>query len=586
MFVKREGVPKTIAGLIKQNTGMSTETLMKDTKKYRIDGLSQARDMIQAAIQEKRHIYIFGDYDVDGICCGAVMTVGLRALGYEDHVTVRLPKRFSEGYGVSEKAIDEFEGNSLLITVDNGISAIEPIKKAKDKGMTVMVVDHHLPATDGNGAPVYPDADLIIDPNAIEGSADFNGYCGAGLAYRIMCQLINDRKVLIRLLCLAAVATIADSVPLTYENRRIVRYGLHYMTDMGYATTGLFALLSLCDCNEYVSETDIGFKIAPCLNAPGRLYDDGAKQSFLLMSFEGDLREAKLMAEKQLTDNEKRKELSDEWTKKINEQIQKEHLEADNPMTIYAPGVPEGIIGIIAGRIAEEWHTPCILLGDAEQAGILKGSARSSGDVHLYNLLKHGEMYLLRFGGHAPAAGLSLKAENLNAFRHVMQDTLMNLYPGFTREEMPTVYDMELDGRKRDQVLHVFEEVIRYSPYGQGNPAPVIRLKNLAVVPVRTEDGLSNFRYLKNNAGILIHATDYSCISFKEPERYVAIGAPGCIDLVGSVQLHYYKGKFDYRFEFSGLEESGHNQKPGKSGFAKLLEQKARDRTAKRNATA
>ena len=586
MFVKREGVPKTIAGLIKQNTGMSTETLMKDTKKYRIDGLSQARDMIQAAIQEKRHIYIFGDYDVDGICCGAVMTVGLRALGYEDHVTVRLPKRFSEGYGVSEKAIDEFEGNSLLITVDNGISAIEPIKKAKDKGMTVMVVDHHLPATDGNGAPVYPDADLIIDPNAIEGSADFNGYCGAGLAYRIMCQLINDRKVLIRLLCLAAVATIADSVPLTYENRRIVRYGLHYMTDMGYATTGLFALLSLCDCNEYVSETDIGFKIAPCLNAPGRLYNDGAKQSFLLMSFEGDLREAKLMAEKQLTDNEKRKELSDEWTKKINEQIQKEHLEADNPMTIYAPGVPEGIIGIIAGRIAEEWHTPCILLGDAEQAGILKGSARSSGDVHLYNLLKHGEMYLLRFGGHAPAAGLSLKAENLNAFRHVMQDTLMNLYPGFTREEMPTVYDMELDGRKRDQVLHVFEEVIRYSPYGQGNPAPVIRLKNLAVVPVRTEDGLSNFRYLKNNAGILIHATDYSCISFKEPERYVAIGAPGCIDLVGSVQLHYYKGKFDYRFEFSGLEESGHNQKPGKSGFAKLLEQKARDRTAKRNATA
>lgn len=586
MFVKREGVPKTIAGLIKQNTGMSTETLMKDTKKYRIDGLSQARDMIQAAIQEKRHIYIFGDYDVDGICCGAVMTVGLRALGYEDHVTVRLPKRFSEGYGVSEKAIDEFEGNSLLITVDNGISAIEPIKKAKDKGMTVMVVDHHLPATDENGAPVYPDADLIIDPNAIEGSADFNGYCGAGLAYRIMCQLINDRKVLIRLLCLAAVATIADSVPLTYENRRIVRYGLHYMTDMGYATTGLFALLSLCDCNEYVSETDIGFKIAPCLNAPGRLYDDGAKQSFLLMSFEGDLREAKLMAEKQLTDNEKRKELSDEWTKKINEQIQKEHLEADNPMTIYAPGVPEGIIGIIAGRIAEEWHTPCILLGDAEQAGILKGSARSSGDVHLYNLLKHGEMYLLRFGGHAPAAGLSLKAENLNAFRHVMQDTLMNLYPGFTREEMPTVYDMELDGRKRDQVLRVFEEVIRYSPYGQGNPAPVIRLKNLAVVPVRTEDGLSNFRYLKNNAGILIHATDYSCISFKEPERYVAIGAPGCIDLVGGVQLHYYKGKFDYRFEFSGLEESGHNQKPGKSGFAKLLEQKARDRTAKRNATA
>lgn len=338
MFVKREGVPDTIAGLVEQNTGMSAETLMKDTKKYRIDGLRQARDMILAAIREKRHIYVFADYDVDGICSGAIMQVGTRALGYEDHLTVRLPRRFSEGYGISEKALDEFtEENALLITVDNGIAAIGPIKKAKEKGMTVIVVDHHLASSDEDEILVYPDADLIIDPNAIEGSADFNGYCGAGLAYRIMCQLIDDKKTLIRLLCLAAVATIADSVPLTHENRRIVRYGLHYMTDMGYATSGLFALLSLCGCNEYVSETDIGFKIAPCLNASGRLYDDGATQSFQLMSYEGDLRQAKMMAEKQLADNEKRKELSDEWTKKVNAQIQQEHLESENPLTIYAP---------------------------------------------------------------------------------------------------------------------------------------------------------------------------------------------------------------------------------------------------------
>lgn len=586
MFVKREGVPDTIAGLVEQNTGMSAETLMKDTKKYRIDGLRQARDMILAAIREKRHIYVFADYDVDGICSGAIMRVGTRALGYEDHLTVRLPRRFSEGYGISEKALDEFtEENALLITVDNGIAAIGPIKKAKEKGMTVIVVDHHLASSDEDEIPVYPDADLIIDPNAIEGSADFNGYCGAGLAYRIMCQLIDDKKTLIRLLCLAAVATIADSVPLTHENRRIVRYGLHYMTDMGYATSGLFALLSLCGCNEYVSETDIGFKIAPCLNASGRLYDDGATQSFQLMSYEGDLRQAKMMAEKQLADNEKRKELSDEWTKKVNAQIQQEHLESENPLTIYAPGIPEGIIGIIAGRIAEEWHTPCILLGDAEQAGLLKGSARSSGDVHLYNLLKTGKEYLVRFGGHAPAAGLSLKAENFASFKQAMQQGLQTLYPTFSRVEKSTVYDVELDGRKRNHVLKVFGEVLRYSPYGQGNPAPILRLRNLAVVPIRTENGMANFRYLKNNSGILIHTTDYSCMSFQEPEKYAAMNAPGCIDLIGTVQLHHYRGKFDYRFEFSDIEESGH-AKPVKSGFAMLLEQKAKDRTAKRFITA
>ena len=586
MFVKRDGVPDTIAELVERNTGMSAETLMKDTKKYHIDGLKQARSMILDAIREKRHIYIFGDYDVDGICGGAIMQVGLRALGCEDYLTVRLPKRFSEGYGISEKALDEFtEENALLITVDNGIAALGPIKKAKERGMTVIVVDHHLAVRDENGDPVYPDADLIIDPNALEGSADFNGYCGAGLAYRIMCQLIDDRKVLIRLLCLAAVATIADSVPLTHENRRIVRYGLHYMTDMRYATSGLFALLSLCGCNEYVSETDIGFKLAPCLNASGRLYDDGARQSFELMSYEGDLRQAKMMAEKQLADNETRKELSDEWTQKVSDQIQNEHMEMENPLTIYAPGIPEGIIGIIAGKIAEEWNTPCILLGDAEQKGLLKGSARSNGDVHLYNLLKTGEEYLVRFGGHAPAAGLSLRQEDFPAFQEAMRQGLKKLYPDFTRDEKPAVYDVELDGRQRDHVLKVFGEVLRYSPYGQGNPAPVLHLKNLAVVPIRTENGMANFRYLKNNAGILIHTTDYSCMSFNEPEKYAAMNAPGYIDLIGTVQLHHYRGKFDYRFEFSDIEESGH-AKPAKSGFAMLLEQKAKDRTAKRFITA
>lgn len=586
MFVKREGVPDTIAELVEQNTGMSAATLVKDTKKYRIDGLKQARTMILDAIRAKRHIYVFADYDVDGICCGAIMQVGARALGYEDHLTVRLPKRFSEGYGVSEKALDEFtEKDALLITVDNGIAAIGPIKKAKERGMTVIVVDHHLATSDEDGNRIYPDADLIIDPNAIDGSADFNGYCGAGLAYRIMCQLIDDKKILIRLLCLAAVATIADSVPLTHENRRIVRYGLHYMTDMHYATSGLFALLSLCGCNEYVSETDIGFKIAPCLNAPGRLYDDGAKQSFKLMSYEGDLRQAKMMAEKQLADNETRKELSDEWTRKVNDQIRNEHLEMENPLTIYTPGIPEGIIGIIAGKIAEEWRTPCILLGDAEQKGLLKGSGRSSGGVHLYNLLKTGEEYLVRFGGHAPAAGLSLKQEDFPAFQDAMRQGLKKLYPEFSRDEKPTVYDVELDGRKRDHVLKVFGEVLRYSPYGQGNPAPVLYLKNLAVVPIRTENGTANYRYLKNNSGILIHTTDYSCMSFNEPEKYAAMNAPGCINIIGTAQLHHYRGKFDYRFEFSDIEESGH-AKPAKSGFAMLLEQKAKDRTAKRFVTA
>lgn len=584
MFVKREGVPDTIAGLVEQNTGMNAATLIKDTKKYHINGLREARDIILDAIKHKRHIYVFADYDVDGVCSGAIMQVGFRALGYEDHVTIRLPKRFSEGYGVSEKALDEFKKkNALLITVDNGIAALGPVKKAKEMGMSVIILDHHLPSTDEQENPVYPDADLIIDPKAFEGSADFDGYCGAGLAYRVMCQLISDHKILIKLLCLAAVATIADSVPLLYENRRIVRYGLHYMTDIRYATTGLFALLSVCGCNEYASETDIGFKIAPCLNAPGRLYDDGSMQSLALMAFEGDLRDAKIMAEKQLAFNEDRKEQSSFWTEKVDAYIREHHMEEESPLTLYIPGIPEGLIGIIAGRVAEEWNTPCILLGDAEQTGMLKGSARSCKDVHMYNLLKCGAEFLTRFGGHAPAAGLSLELKNFAMFQEAMRQGLRQLYPDFTKEAAPLTYDILLDGRNRDTVLKVFNEVLRYSPYGQGNPAPVLYIKNLAVVPTRTDQGNANFRYLKNNSGILIHTTDYSCMSFNQPEKYGAIGAPGCINLIGNVQLHHYRGKFDYRFEFADIEESS-KKKPAKSGFAMLLEQKAKQRTAERAA--
>ena len=191
----------TIEEVVLNNSGLTKEEFFVDeNKKYRIDNLKEVAELITDCVNKKLKITIIGDYDADGINASAIMKMAIDSIGGQ--VTVRLPKRFSEGFGLSEKIVDEID-SGLLITVDNGIAAIDAVKKAKDKGLIVIVTDHHLPNEDENGNKMIPDADIVIDPNAIDNSADFNGYCGAGIAYKIAEELIPDNKVLLsKLICL------------------------------------------------------------------------------------------------------------------------------------------------------------------------------------------------------------------------------------------------------------------------------------------------------------------------------------------------------------------------------------------------
>lgn len=573
MIMKR-GSFSSVSELVCHNTGMTVEELLNDQRTYQIDGLDDAAGMLVDAMKAKKTVYVFGDYDVDGVCASAIIKTGMSSIGYGDRTIVRLPKRFSEGYGVTEKAVDEFEDGQVLVTVDNGIAASGPIKKAKEKGMQVIVIDHHLPQLDEDGNAILPGADLIIDPKAITGSADFDGYCGAGLAYRLMCRMTQDGRIKWKMLCMAAIATIADAMPLAGENRRIVRYGLAGMTDMRRTTSGLYSLLLACGCTEHVTEEMISFKIAPCLNAPGRLFDNGAFESYKLMSYDGTLADAKKMAEQQLEWNATRKELSDEWSEKAIEQADTDVLMGRKPVVLRLDGIPEGIAGIIAGRVAEHTKCPCVVLAPAKgEPGLLKGSARSYGDTDLFSLLREGAEFLARFGGHKEAAGLALKEEQLEAFQARMYD-VYGQYSTETENGNDIYYDLEVDGDDTLTLRGILNDIQQFGPYGQGNPHPVLYIKGLLLTP----NGSSYYQYMgTSRSAVRLSSRELDCVAFHDAEQFERIGAPAVIDVIGTATVNHYMGNSRHRLEYSYVTKSLKSQGK-KSALASLLAQKAEER--------
>ena len=542
IYKKRNPGLHTIEEIVCANTGASAEEMVHDTAPYTVDGIREAVQLIHWGMQQKKRFYIAADYDVDGIAAASILDMALREL--DCAVVVRLPKRFSEGYGLSMKAVDEFEDGQFVITVDNGITSIDAIHRAKEKGMTVIITDHHLAKVDEeNEEPIYPDADLIIDPNAIPFSADFEGYCGAGLAYKLALSLLGpEHRLLPKLTSFAAIATIADSVPLIKENRRIVKAGLKSMVTKGGSTMGLYALLYTLDLDRYVNSVNIAFKLAPVLNAPGRLRDDGAMDSFRLLTFDGPYYRAKALTEKLLEDNKTRRQLTEYWMQKTMEYITKECMFGNFPVVAYIPGTPEGIIGIIAGRMAELMKAPCFILTDSEP-GVLKGSGRSFGGVNLKKLLDANRNYLIKYGGHADAAGISIKSEVYMEFSNALMDTL-NGYQVPVSDEIQ--YDLKIAAKELPEIMR---EIIKFEPYGMKNPAPVIYIEDLLLTP----SGTSHYKLFSNGKGVRLQCAELDIVAFDGASEYARLKTPRHVDLIGTLSLHYFMGQCRNQMEVSHI---------------------------------
>ena len=560
-WVKRRPECKTIKDVVLANTGLSEEEFLHPKSEFRIDRLDEAADMIRTFVSENKSITIVGDYDADGICASSILYLAIKALGVEP--VVRLPRRFSEGYGLSEKIVDEIP-EGLLITVDNGIAAVDAIQKAKDKGLTVLLTDHHLPLESGE----IPNADIVIDPNAIENSADFNSYCGAGIAYKLAIKLIGENhKFSPKLLSMAAIATIADVMPLISENRLIVKKGLESMVGYAGRTTGLGALLKACDMDKFITEKNIAFKIAPILNAPGRMYDDGAMMSFDLLTFNSRIDVAEGKATDLIDINEERKEAKAAGLEKLHQNIDDNCLMGDYPLCIYEPCLPEGLVGIFAGSLAEEFKVPCFVFTDADEKGVIKGSGRTYGDVHLKELLDANSSLLLKYGGHAEAAGVSLLAENFEAMKEAFAATV--IVPDTSDTDI-VYYDLEVS---ENNIAATIEALKEFAPFGQGNPEIVFRINDYMLSP-----GYGGYYRTMGSDGqtIKFFGSELEAVGFGMLQKYLDLKEPKILNFVGMLSINFFRGVAKSQIELLDFNDA--NKEIKKTSFANLLAKKAETR--------
>lgn len=535
-WIKRDSACKTIQDVVLRNT----PAFSRKNDVYTVKEMNNAVAVLKQFIANGRPIALVGDYDVDGICAASIIFLAITSLG--GNVKVRLPRRFSEGFGLSEKIVGEIS-EGLLITVDNGIAAIEAVQKAKDKGLTVIITDHHLRSESGE----LPNADIIIDPNAVPDSADFTGYCGAGIAYKLAALLLGEGNALLpKLLSLAAIATVADVVPLVEENHSIVRNGLAAMLTEEGRTVGLGALLEVCQMDKFITAKDIAFKIAPIINASGRLHDDGANIPFALLTFEGSHDAAINMAQNINETNEQRKAIKTREMAVIHETIENELLEQEVPLCVYVPGLSEGLMGIYAGELVERYKVPSLVFTDSEDPDIIKGSGRSCGGVHLKNLLDSCSDLLYKYGGHAEAAGVSVERNNFEA----MKNRLMKCIGSVPKvNDNILYYDLDITV---DKIQDAIREMERFAPYGEGNPEIVFRLLNFDLA----ERFGSCYKTMGSNGNsIRLFGKDVVAVGFGMTERYIAINKPQKVNLVGTLSLNYYQGKTNVQIEIIDIKD-------------------------------
>ncbi|MDR7562764.1 MAG: single-stranded-DNA-specific exonuclease RecJ [Armatimonadota bacterium] len=433
-----------------------------------IPGMAEAASLVEVAAVRGDPIVVYGDYDADGVCACAIVVRGLRALGA--NVTPYLPHRLQEGYGLSARAVDRIaaSGTRLLVAVDCGITAVEEVALARRLGMRVAVVDHHEPP------PSLPPADALVNPKLDDGP--FREYCAAGLAW-LLVRLLGSRRGTggaEELVELAAIGTLADMVPLLGPNRILAKAGLARMSIS--PLPGLQALLRAAGLSDRVTAEDVVWRLAPRLNASGRL--ESAQRSLQLLLTEDPEEAARLSTELEAL-NQRRQRVQDEVVEDAVKAAQA--LDPWNRATLVLWGNwHPGVLGIAAGKVRETFYRPTILLSVGERTA--RGSGRSVPEVNLVEALRTCAPLLEAFGGHAQAAGLSLPVEHLEAFRDRFEEAVQ----AWVRPQdlVPTVdLDAELSLAELDD--RFVRSLLALEPHGVGNPRPVFSLRGLRVLESR-----------------------------------------------------------------------------------------------------
>jgi single-stranded-DNA-specific exonuclease len=480
---------------------------------FLLPGCKDVAEKLLFAVKVKQKIVVYGDYDVDGMTGIVILRQTLKDLGGD--VDFYVPSRLDEGYGLNSEALERLakEGANVVVTVDCGITSIEEAETAKRLGLTLLVTDHHTPERQLPAAAAIAHPQLVRNKDSKDDNKKwvseqslslnearkaerypFPFLCGAAVALKVawgLGQLAHEgpgkpvtaafRERLKEMLGLAAMGTVADFVPLLDENRALVRGGLPFLT-MPNASPGLRNLLAIAKFDKEkqpITSEYVAFQLAPRLNAAGRLGQAGLAVELLLS--DDRERTAELATEIDHL-NESRKRLERQIYKEAERQIF-EKFSPDDPAFVLAGDWHRGVIGIVAGRIADRFHRPTILLGkDSMGLNPAVGSARSVSNFNLYNALQSCEAYLVRFGGHSAAAGLTIEAQNIETFRKAFCDVCA---AGISEEERTA--ELLLDGTFPLGAFtpNAVKQILSLAPFGNANQSPVFAAENVTAQNVK-----------------------------------------------------------------------------------------------------
>lgn len=475
---------------------------------YLMKGMTEGVSLIKKAIESKKNIVIYGDYDCDGVCSTTILYKTFKSLNA--NFKYYIPDREEEGYGVNSDRIRKLkeEGVEVIITCDNGISAFEQTKLAKELGITMIITDHHdIPYIEEKGERVYcvPEADVVINPKQKDCNYNFKELCGAGIALKFsLCLLesmgrnINEYKELLQY---AAMATVCDVVELKGENRIILKEGLKIINNT--RNIGLKALIKETGLEgKEVGEYHFGFVLGPAINATGRL--DTANLSVELLITEDEKR-AEYLAKKLYDLNKVRQDLTSESVERVVESIEREYNENDRVILVYDEEIHESIAGIVAGRVRERFNLPTIIMTKGKHMS--KGSARSIEEYNMFEELNKCKDLIEKFGGHPMAAGLSVKEENIPALRRALNEKCT-----LTEDDIIPVIkiDSPFPLEKINEKLIFDIESLR--PFGKGNNSPLFAVKNLNVTRVffmGKEKNFMKFRFLIGDTNLIIEGVNF-----------------------------------------------------------------------------
>jgi single-stranded-DNA-specific exonuclease len=433
---------------------------------YLLKGMKKAVARILKAVEKDEKILIWGDYDVDGTTGTVILRKCFEILGARTDFHV--PHRFTEGYGVNIPALEQAkaEGCSLVITVDCGIRSFEPLEWAKANGLDVIVTDHHLSdEIKGN-----PPAVAVVNPNQTGCKYPDKNLAGVGVAFKLIEALLKEKgkeNVAKGFLKVVAIGTIADVMKLTGENRSIVTLGLK---DLPKAHNfGLKALMEVSDCNNEMTSYDIGFRIAPRINAAGRM--DAARYVVELLEAQ-TFKDARRLAEMLDSRNRERQKVQQQITElALFETV---GITDKNFVVVSGEGWHRGVIGLAASRIAEKLHRPTIVISLEE--GIGHGSARSISNYHLLNGLDSCAELFEQYGGHAAAAGMKIKQENIEELQKKL-----DIHAGENLSADDLIPEVRIDAELQSKTINLglVEDLKKLEPFGMGNPKPVFATNNL-----------------------------------------------------------------------------------------------------------